>query len=333
MTSHPGSRSFPRVFLALFLLALAPGRVLAQADQGEHIMPDKRLVELRVDGIAFTDIIDFLRDVTGANIAVDWKTLKTAGIEKTTPITLKLRDVKFSKALSLILDNAGGENVRLGYIVDEGVIEISTVEALNKKTIQIAVEMRFIRIPAGNPEVRKHLDPPADAKTPNRVRKNDEVAKLLKTLATDPRTSILTTMRVTCFNAHKATASVGEEHSYISGYRQTGVDFEAVTSTLTSGLSAEAMATVSYDRESVSLRLCPTISRFDGLKDKPWPNAPEGKRLMIQEPIIAVSEVNSFVSLAKEETVILSLPADPGSDMAIIFTASATMYRATEKQK
>ena len=443
MVRHHASCSFTRLFLALVLLALPPSCALAQGDEAMQKTLDKRLQELRFDGTALSEVIDFLRDISGANITVNWKTIEAAGIEKTTPVSLRLRDIKFHKALSTILNEVGGSNVKLDYDVEDGAITISTMEELNRNTvitvydirdliadptefehppdypisvgsgrppqenhrapvaqpndkqaiedisnliketvdreswvdnggktgqikylsgqliitqtkpnhlvvaglldklremrsIQIAVDMRLIRVPVGllqEAEVRKIIDPPADAKSPNRLLKADEVAQLLKTLATDPKSSILTAPRITCFNTRKATVSVGEEHRYISGYRPAGGDFDAVTGTLTSGINVETLASATPDLSSVTVKLSPRITRFNGLKDKPWPNAAEGKRLMIQEPGLSVSEISSVASLTKDQTVILVVPAEPGSDMATLFAVSATAFRANEPRK
>lgn len=92
---------------------------------------DRILPELTFDAVGLWDVIDFLRDATGANIFVNWKSLELAKIDRNVPITARLRNIKFSKALSIILDAAGGGG-KLGYAVDDGVIAISTVDDLSK---------------------------------------------------------------------------------------------------------------------------------------------------------------------------------------------------------
>ena len=99
----------------------------------QDVVIDKKLPELRLDNSALGDVIDFLRDVSGANIFVNWRALENVGIDRTTPVSVRLRDVKFSKALQMILDDVGGGNVKLDYIVDDGVITISTDEDLAPK--------------------------------------------------------------------------------------------------------------------------------------------------------------------------------------------------------
>jgi len=83
---------------------------------------------------SFADALDYLRDVTGANINVNWKILNNANITKETPVNVKLRSIPMRKALQLILDEAGAATP-LTYFIDEGVIEITTREAADAKLI------------------------------------------------------------------------------------------------------------------------------------------------------------------------------------------------------
>jgi general secretion pathway protein D len=98
---------------------------------------DHHLPEVRFNANGLSDVIDFLRDVTGTNIYVDWAALERASIAKDAPVTARLRDIKFSKALELIFKSVEGEDDdhKLGYTLDEGVITISTKKELNKNTV------------------------------------------------------------------------------------------------------------------------------------------------------------------------------------------------------
>ncbi|MGA2232731.1 MAG: hypothetical protein ABSH22_17670, partial [Tepidisphaeraceae bacterium] len=97
-------------------------RGLTREDQAAEALLDKVLPE---------KAIDYLRDTTGANVFVNTRALEAAGVDRSTPITLKLNNVKFSKALSTILAMVGGQT-KLGYDIDEGVITISTADELNQ---------------------------------------------------------------------------------------------------------------------------------------------------------------------------------------------------------
>src|SRR5213075_1439176 len=98
-------------------------------DAAAQAILDHRMPELKLNAVALSDALDFLRDATGGNIVVDWKNLEAAGIAKSAPVTLRLRDVKVSKALKTILSGVGGD-VKLDFEIEDGVVFITTAEEL-----------------------------------------------------------------------------------------------------------------------------------------------------------------------------------------------------------
>jgi general secretion pathway protein D len=115
-------------------------------DQAVVAQLEHKLPEVRFDNVGFADVIDFLRDVSSANIFVNWRALETAGIDRNAPVTARLRDVKFSKALETILRDVGGGTVKLGYTIDEGVITISTEEDLASNVVTRVYDIRDLII-------------------------------------------------------------------------------------------------------------------------------------------------------------------------------------------
>lgn len=88
--------------------------------------------KLEFDNMPLEECIDYLRDLTEANIHVNWKVLEEAGITPDTPVNLRLRGVSLRKALTLVLaEVSGGEG--LTFDVDGGVIEITTRELADQK--------------------------------------------------------------------------------------------------------------------------------------------------------------------------------------------------------
>ena len=115
-----------------------------KADRGEdadqaalQAQLDKKLPALKVNANSLSDVIDYLRDVSGANIYVDWPALERASIARDAPVTANLHDIKFSKALDIIFKSVQGDedDKKLGYTLDDGVITISTKKELNKNTV------------------------------------------------------------------------------------------------------------------------------------------------------------------------------------------------------
>src|SRR6266550_4175225 len=88
---------------------------------------DRVLPAVNFANVTLKDAIDFLRDVSGSNIHVNWKAIEAAGITQDTAINIKLRQVSLRKVLGLLLSEASG-GVGLTFYIDDGVIEITTTE-------------------------------------------------------------------------------------------------------------------------------------------------------------------------------------------------------------
>ena len=85
------------------------------------------------DGQPFSDVIDFFREVSDANIYVNWKAMEEAGIDRTQTVDVKLRNVPFLKALQLVLNDVGGAAAELSYVLNDGVLTISTKSDLDRE--------------------------------------------------------------------------------------------------------------------------------------------------------------------------------------------------------
>jgi uncharacterized membrane protein YgcG len=113
--------------LAALVFSLAIWSPTVRAEGSVSHALNSRLPELRFQGVSFGDALDFLRDVSGANITVNWKALEGAGITKDNPINLHLTGIQLRKAMEMLLTEASGGDT-ITYVVDQGVIEITTRE-------------------------------------------------------------------------------------------------------------------------------------------------------------------------------------------------------------
>lgn len=108
---------------------------------------DRRMPDVNLPGVPFVDAIDYLRDVSGTGIFVNWKSLETAGIDRKKPITVRLHNVRWSKVLNAVLDKASTPTARLVYIIDDGVISISTQKDLQRNTLTRVYDVRDLLPP------------------------------------------------------------------------------------------------------------------------------------------------------------------------------------------
>ena len=119
--------------LAAAALSLALCAVSASASRTSQLL-SQRLPELKFQGVTLGDAIDFLRDVSGANLNVNWKALEGAGVTRDTQVNLHLNGITLRKALELLLSEAGGGD-SLTFDVDDGVIEVTTREIADHRMI------------------------------------------------------------------------------------------------------------------------------------------------------------------------------------------------------
>ena len=101
-----------------------PQAPLGEEDAEMRAILGRKLPEVNFDNVAFADAIDFLRDVTGANIFVNWRALEAVGIDRQTPVSMRMRNVAFGTMLRLLLESTAPGLLR--HDTDGGVIVITT---------------------------------------------------------------------------------------------------------------------------------------------------------------------------------------------------------------
>ncbi len=102
--------------------------------------------EIRFDSLPFEEVIEKIRALTNLNIVPNWSALEAAAVEKDAEVSLRLNNVSFDKVLDLILDEVGAGEVELAYVIDDGVISISTREDLSRKTKTLVYNVQDLLI-------------------------------------------------------------------------------------------------------------------------------------------------------------------------------------------
>ncbi len=115
-------------------------------------------VPINFEAIRLSNVIEYLRNTTGLNFFVNWAALEAVGIERDTPITLRLSNVPAEQALRLVLAQAGSisELEPIGFSIIEGIVTVSTERDLNRTTDTRVYDIRdlLVQVPnfAGAPE-------------------------------------------------------------------------------------------------------------------------------------------------------------------------------------
>jgi len=115
----------PVLVTAYVLAALQEATADAKNDENDATRQSlqRPIVVVDFQEAPLDKVLQWLSDVTDTTLIVDWKALEAADIAKDTPITLRLRNVKYETILKYVLEQAGG-SVSLGYVVDDGVIRV-----------------------------------------------------------------------------------------------------------------------------------------------------------------------------------------------------------------
>jgi hypothetical protein len=86
---------------------------------------DRVIPEVFFDGQELTDIFQFMQDVTGLKINPDWDRLQPVGIKKESPVKLRLKNLKTSSVLKIILESVSDGKNTVQCTFQQGVVSVS----------------------------------------------------------------------------------------------------------------------------------------------------------------------------------------------------------------
>lgn len=87
----------------------------------------------------FEDVMKFLANITQITVDPDWESLAAIGVEKDTPVTLKLQaKVTIQAALERVLGKVSKDQyTRAGWAVSDGIINVGSEESLRKHKVLV----------------------------------------------------------------------------------------------------------------------------------------------------------------------------------------------------
>ena len=96
---------------------------------------NERVPEVTFESVPFEQVMEWVADFTGMNVVVRWDILDGAGVARDKPITVKVKNLRLSQVLWMIMNEAGGADTKLAYRSSGTLLILSTVEDLNKEMI------------------------------------------------------------------------------------------------------------------------------------------------------------------------------------------------------
>jgi type II secretory pathway component GspD/PulD (secretin) len=92
-------------------------------------------------------VVTYIESVANVNVDVDWPQLETKGIERTTPVTLKLTNVSIETVLDRVMEKVSSDPSNGGaWAIQNGVLTISSREQINKNRVLAIYDIRDLLI-------------------------------------------------------------------------------------------------------------------------------------------------------------------------------------------
>jgi len=103
------------------------------ADAADRQAMDRVLPTVVIPQVPLSEAVTFIGAVSGLKIQVQSDDLTAAGINPKEPVDCRVHDVKVSKVLDIFLRDAAPDKIE--YVIDQGVVTISTPAALDSTLI------------------------------------------------------------------------------------------------------------------------------------------------------------------------------------------------------
>jgi hypothetical protein len=120
---------------------------------------NQRIPEVTFEGVPFEQVMDWVKELTGANVVVHWQTLSDAGVERDKPLTIKVKNLRLSQVLWMIMNEAGGSDVKLAYRASGSLIILSTAEELGKEMITKVYDVSDLLTSPTRFSIQSTMDP------------------------------------------------------------------------------------------------------------------------------------------------------------------------------
>lgn len=109
-----------------------------------------RVPAVALNSVALDDVFNFMRDVAGLNLYVNWPALEAAGIDRSIPISLKLRNIKLGKVMDLALNQATAGGAPLTWYVSDNIIYVTTKELADQDMVTMIYDVQDLLVEVPN---------------------------------------------------------------------------------------------------------------------------------------------------------------------------------------
>ena len=107
------------------------------ASRKTEALLDRNADDIVVEGQPLEEVLTRVLEKAGVGARVDWVGIEAAGVERKTPVTVRVKKVTWGKALDMIVAEAGGATNALDWINDGGVVVVSAKEKLDGEAYRV----------------------------------------------------------------------------------------------------------------------------------------------------------------------------------------------------
>lgn len=129
------TKRFICVSALMLLVPAALAQTAAAKSKDTLKLLDQRVPEVSFEQAPFDQVMEWVQQTMGINVVVRWQTLVDAGVARDKPISIRVRNVRLSQALWMIMNEAGGSDLKLAYRASGNVLVLSTAEDLGQEMI------------------------------------------------------------------------------------------------------------------------------------------------------------------------------------------------------
>ena len=122
------------------------------------LLLQKRIPEVSFDEATFEGVLDWLAQITGANLKPQWQVLEDSGVMRDAPISLNAKNLTLAQVLWIIMREAAGPDLKLAYRASGNTIIISTDLDLSREMVVKIYDVRDLLISSARFEAPQ-MDP------------------------------------------------------------------------------------------------------------------------------------------------------------------------------
>ncbi|MBT7171830.1 MAG: hypothetical protein HN909_08690, partial [Phycisphaerales bacterium] len=108
----------------------------SEADRATRQKLDRKMGDVQLVDATFFDAIGYIREHTGANLYVNWGRLEVDNPDiRNQRVTVQLTNVAARTVLEKVLEEGSVDPLILDYVIQDGIVDISTTDLLDQRTI------------------------------------------------------------------------------------------------------------------------------------------------------------------------------------------------------